>query len=253
MGGSGQDGKPAEERVSFGDISFEEQDGFQQPGFADLATFRQGAYRLLAAWLLYPDESVVEIAADAGRFLRQYDELTAQLAAGGSWRTFLEACEAIDIGATAELQSQYMQLFGGSGGYPAIALCESGYVRSSDAVAMVSSDVVKSYRDGGVALSIREVPDHLAVELEYLSILCGQEASAWVEDWDRVRPVLERELRFVRDHLTRWAPAVAQQVAERGTSELYQRHLRAAADLCAGDSALIAAMMESAGTSGAGG
>ncbi len=64
-----------------------------------------------------------------------------------------------------------------------------------------------------ISYSLIEVPDHVAVELEFMSFLCDQEASAW----ERKRlnngvDALKRQVAFLEGYLNRWFPALARAV-----------------------------------------
>lgn len=222
-----------------------EQDHFEQPGFADLATFRQGAYRLLAAWLLYPDEDALAVAREASAFMRQYDEMASTLAWWPSWDRLLTALADLPAEAVADLAADYMRLFGGSGTQRAIPLWESAYLRSSEAGSLTTADIAGEYRHHGLDLAAREAPDHLAVELEYLSFLCGAEVEAWLQPDGEPVAALESEHQFLEQHLQHWAPTVAARIAERG-SELYSAISRAAADLVVTDVALTGTLQRAA-------
>ena len=94
-----------------------------------------------------------------------------------------------------------------------------------------------------ISSSLIEVPDHVAVELEFMSLLCDQEASAW----ERKRPnnavdALKRQVAFLEGHLNRWFPALARAVTRRRSSEIYAAVTRAVQSLVARDNDLLKAL-----------
>ncbi|RMD97247.1 MAG: hypothetical protein D6812_15605, partial [Deltaproteobacteria bacterium] len=68
------------------------------------------------------------------------------------------------------------------------------------------------------------LPDHVAVELEFLSYLCGKEIAAAQEGKDRAR-ITEAQRRFIERHLALWFPPFARMVAEK-TDTLYKEVVR---------------------------
>ena len=52
-----------------------------------------------------------------------------------------------------------------------------------------------------------EPPDHIAFELEFMHLLCSQEAEAWnKDDDDEALRFLEAEREFLKEHLVAWLP-----------------------------------------------
>ncbi len=214
--------------------------------FSDLARLRQGAYRLLSAWHLYPESSIVAIAPEAARLLKTYDEITANLAFFNQWLLLLDTLENMAPSRLGELQESYMRLFGESGSNETIHLCETSYLRSPEAMAWVAANIVGQYQEGGVSLSAPQAPDHLAVELEFLSFLCDREARAWEEGKrDLVSEILEREKRFLIDHLYQWLPAFIEKISKRTEEGFYNLLSQTVWAIVTHDSDFVGALKES--------
>lgn len=214
----------------------------------ELARFRQGAYRLLAAWLLYPDRAVVEVAPSAAGLLREYDAFAIGLTYWDSWDRLLRALEQIGIDEFPSLERSYMRLFGESRAQQPISLCETGYVAAPDLVAQITGSVATQYVASGLAVSTGEMPDHAAVELEYLSFLCDnegatrQEAVGLKKGCATTSRVLERQQSFLKEHLSMWMPAMSRQVAKRDQG-IYALICSAASALVVGDLDLVTIML----------
>ncbi len=214
----------------------------------DVARFRQGAYRLLAAWLLYPDRAVVEVAPSAAGLLREYDEIAIGLTYWDSWDRLLRALNQIDVEEFPSLERNYMTLFGESRAHQPISLCETGYVAMPDSVAQITGDVAAQYVASGLAVSAENVPDHAAVELEYLSYLCDheavsrQEANGTKEDSGEVNRILERQQSFLKQHLCMWMPAMGRQAAKRDNG-IYAQICSTAGGLVVGDLDLVTILL----------
>ncbi|MDO8545251.1 MAG: molecular chaperone TorD family protein [Opitutaceae bacterium] len=85
------------------------------------------------------------------------------------------------------------------------------------------ADLAAFYRAFGleVAAAAAERPDHIGMELEFMSVLAAKEAYARVHGLDEDRCVLCRDAqkKFLREHLGRWAPAFARRLARAATDD----------------------------------
>lgn len=88
-------------------------------------------------------------------------------------------------------------------------------------------DVIVRYRDAEFAITadFKEVPDHIAVELEFLYLLCYNESLAIAEqrtedqaEWQQRRQV------FINDHIGRWIDTFCGKLS-KNTQFDYYRHL----------------------------
>ena len=67
------------------------------------------------------------------------------------------------------------------------------------------------------------LPDHISVELEFMQEITGREADAWkAGDVTEARRFMRIERDFIHDHLSRWAPAFCEKVADGANSTLYR-------------------------------
>lgn len=121
----------------------------------------------------------------------------------------------------AELQTTYRQSFGVAG-----SLCyETEYglpheFRQSQELA----DLTGFYRAFGFGMGaeIRERPDHIAVELEFMHILNLKESYALLGGKrDEAAICREAQASFLQDHLAHWLPLFAQSLARNGGVEPY--------------------------------
>ncbi len=122
------------------------------------------------------------------------------------------------------LEQEYNRLFVG----PGRVICppyESVYrggingSKSGQVLGQASSEVRARYREAGLGLAsdFTDLPDHVAVELEFMKFLCDQES-------DSVgRGGIERrgqQARFLGEHMEKWVFAFADSVA-KNTKSLY--------------------------------
>ncbi len=223
------------------------------PGW--LARARARAYALLALGLRPPTADLVE-----------------QLASGTAWEGIRALCPPGELdGALASLgaamapyrgedglvalQVLYQRLFAGPGAVapPYGSLYLEGRLMGETTVA-----VLKAYGRAGLAVAddLRDLPDHAAVEAEFLCELLWRELEAWeAGDLAAAGRWLGEELSFLEEHLGRWFPAFAarlNRVAEPGP---YGLLLRAGSAFVSFDRRLAEQVLSwacSPGTGGAG-
>jgi DMSO reductase family type II enzyme chaperone len=132
-----------------------------------------------------------------------------------------------------DLESCHNALFSGSVACPAH---ETEYESDAFAKTHQLADVAGFYRAFGLEVSGARptMPDFIATELEFMSLLCRKEAYAASHGWtERVGLAADAERDFLRDHLGRWVAVfcdeLRRQTADRpGAAAFY----RALAELC---------------------
>ena len=68
-----------------------------------------------------------------------------------------------------------------------------------------------------------EIPDHIAVELEFMQGVTGRECRAWNEkDNDGVFSCLETEKKFIEEHLVRWVPLFCEEIISYAELPFYR-------------------------------
>lgn len=83
----------------------------------------------------------------------------------------------------------------------------------------------RAYREAGVGLSAgcKELPDHIGVELAFMDLLCRKEREAWErEATAEARDWLRRERDFLREHLSRWVPALCREICQKARNDFYR-------------------------------
>lgn len=89
--------------------------------------------------------------------------------------------------------------------------------------AAIAVDSIYREADLEIAPGQPRVPDHLALELQFMQHLCARQAEAQargkLEEAARWR---ERQHTFLHDHLWPWLPRFAERAAEAGTHPVYQ-------------------------------
>jgi DMSO reductase family type II enzyme chaperone len=124
-----------------------------------------------------------------------------------------------DVGS---LEGEYTRLFG------RMVLCplnETSYgAHKTFQQVNTLSELASFYAAFGFKLSekTKELPDHICVELEFLSALCAKEAHALARGWgERAEVCQEARKKFLCEHLATWFPALAGRVREHARLPFY--------------------------------
>ncbi len=100
---------------------------------------------------------------------------------------------------------------------------ESVYVDDESRVMTDSTAAVQAeYYEAGVDIGIDEPADHVAAELEFVSLLVATEREALAAgDFEAVEHYLDRQYDFLVSHLGRWISELAENVREHADTEFY--------------------------------
>jgi len=124
-----------------------------------------------------------------------------------------------------DLEVQYNRLFVGPGA-PRVYPYESLYRDSTGLVMGPSAgEALQAYRRNGLAINtaFKDLPDHIAVELEFMARLCCEEARAESAGRADLALRLKQEQRsFLNAHLASWLPAMCEKVIRETTSTMYR-------------------------------
>ena len=178
---------------------------------AVMADSRARLYLLISKALLPPGEELAEMlrSGEAAEVMAAALEVCPHLSCmescGAPSADFL-ACPP-DIAA---LRLEHTRLFADP--RQLLVPCyESMYLDSSGLVmGRPAQQVRRAYAAEGLGLAERfhDLPDHLAVEMEFMAYLCSREGSAWIEaDAANAARWAQKEAAFLHDHLLRWLPA----------------------------------------------
>ena len=128
----------------------------------------------------------------------------------------------------ADVEAEYTRLFG-PGRKPPVPPYETLYTASYAPTARHSqelADIQGFYHAFGLAVAENSAdrPDHIALELEFLGVLCKKEAHAIVEEMDEAAGIaLDARRAFLADHVGCWAIGFADRLEEHATLPLYQQ------------------------------
>ncbi len=110
-----------------------------------------------------------------------------------------------------DLQVVYTTLFDLAVNKPSYSLYESVNIMptaKAEKIAVFLADLETLYGSQGIILSDRDMPDHLATELEFMHFLCSQKN-------------IEQQIHFLNAHLMNWVPLLAQQFSNQTRGNFY--------------------------------
>lgn len=203
--------------------------------WATLAAARSQMYGFLAAvYNRLPDESFAGSlsGAELAGFLAamaEREDLPAEMQAGvGLVEAFIEASQGrpVDELKTELAVDRTRLLRGVKPGYGPPPPYESVYAGSEGAPQMQASVAVRqAYAEAGVGLpeEVRDQPDFIGFELDFLRHLAAQEAQAWSnQDQEAALKLLEKEKAFLEEHIVRWVPRFCEVMAREARLGFYQ-------------------------------
>jgi len=103
---------------------------------------------------------------------------------------------------------------------------ESVYLGSDQQPLMQASVAVRqAYAEAGVGLpeEVRDQPDFIGFELDFMRHLTEKEAQAWADGgWEEVAQILEKERAFLEEHVVRWIPRFCDVMAQEAQLDFYR-------------------------------
>ncbi|MDR7544335.1 MAG: molecular chaperone TorD family protein [Armatimonadota bacterium] len=200
---------------------------------------RSLVYRFLSTAMRPPDESLLAIDPAQWQTVAQAARSASQDAAA-ALEALGRACA--ETGGDA-LRAEYYRVFGHRVGGDC-PLYEAQYVPGGIfPQAQCLADVAGFYRAFGLQVgdAVRERPDHISLELEFMHVLAYREAYARQHHGpDHVALLADAQRAFLRDHLGRWVPALSRLVGNTA-GDPYRALAAALAAWVAADAAAVGA------------
>jgi TorA maturation chaperone TorD len=175
--------------------------------------YRRDAYKLLADCYHLPDEGLIE----------NLSALDTKM--GGIFSDLANFCPGIsDI---SSLAIDYSKLFVGPYGllaspYGSIYLEDKGQIMGNSTI-----DVEKRYAEAGLDIGLKEAPDHIAIELEFMYFLVFQEIAAFNNnDINSMTRYQSTQKTFLETHLGVWVSDFTNKVTENTEAVFYENLAR---------------------------
>lgn len=190
---------------------------------------KAGLHSLLAQAFNYPDEKLVDALRGGGFF----DSLTQWAEALGhqGLRKPIAACRKEYAGKQSggkadvllDLERDYTRMFFAS--KPRLAYLFESVYREGKLMQESTFEIARLYADAGLQLTedFRLPPDHIAVELEFLSFLAFKEIEgAKKKDQKQIDFAQELQAQVVKEHLRSFAQNIGGKVAEHARTSFYR-------------------------------
>ena len=170
---------------------------------------RRESYRLLAQCYYLPDEELIEA-------LEQSEELAGRRRGGGenTWT----------VGDMDLLKIDYTRLF--MGPYQLLAPpYGSVYLEKTRTVMGDSTmDAKQRYQEAGLNLTLKEAPDHVAIELEFMYYLIYREIEAIISHNESdIALYLKKQKDFLQNHLGKWVSRFTDNISANAETVFYQK------------------------------
>ena len=160
------------------------------------------SFKLMAAFFYEPDITLLEEEKVFQNISRLYENICP------------EACTLVDDmhralqnSSQQELQIAHAELFIGPFELKASPYGSTYLEKNRRIMGDSTMNVMRFYRKAGLEVDVKQPPDHIAIELEFLSYLCGIEVKA-LQDGDLQKAAelqAEREF-FLETYVLPWMP-----------------------------------------------
>ncbi len=169
---------------------------------------RGDSYKTLSECYHLPDENLVKLLSNPSE------------SASGLYSELAGSIPGIDD--VESLKVDYAKLFVGP--YELLAPpYGSVYLENGKLMGDSTMDVKNWYAEEGLEITLREVPDHIALELEFVYFLISKETEA-ISNSDPESAILylRRQEAFIETHLGRWVSEFADRLRKRAETEFYR-------------------------------
>ncbi len=207
----------------------------------DVAFHRAQVYRFLADAFLYPTENWLEDAPLLMDILLKLDVLQSWDLEFAPFATLRGVARIWDLPA---LQTEHRRAFGLTG-----SLCyetEIGLPHEFHQ-SQELADIAGFYRAFGFSMGgpVRERPDHLAAELEFMHVLALKEVYAAQNEFvEAVGICADAQGKFLQDHLGKWIDLFAEALSRSAAEGPYVALARFAAEFVQADARRLGAKLE---------
>lgn len=168
--------------------------------------FSANIYKFLSECFYYPDENQITLIKRLGSKLPH------------EYSGIFTSNQVID------LQVDYARLFVGpfevlSPPYGSVYLEEGRKTFGESTV-----DVVQHYKSENLNVELKEPPDHIAIELEFMYYLISREVeSIKNEDFVSAEKYLKKQQQFLKDHISAWVEGFSASLINNAESKAYKK------------------------------
>jgi TorA maturation chaperone TorD len=193
--------------------------GDNKAQMADLAALRQMSYSLLSAVFIGNWRDTADLIGDTASEVLAVSGWAAEMSFYPALEEFLRTLSELDRDSLGEVENKYQRMFGPTPSSDTVPLNETSYlVPGAEETGWILASVERHYSSAGIESTSASgnIPDHIAVELEFVAFLCGCEADAWAaDDFKEARRMQDRQRRFLDKHMSMWVPIFLREVTAR--------------------------------------
>ncbi|MHC4159215.1 MAG: TorD/DmsD family molecular chaperone [Planctomycetota bacterium] len=169
---------------------------------------RAGSYKLLSECYYLPDDELTQKIIRAAKADKLFVEL---------------ACHVPPAVELESLKVDFTKLFVG----PFKLLAPpygSVYLEDNKVLGDSTIDVRSCYEGESLDVVIKDAPDHIAMELEFMHYLVTKQIKATGKtNLQIIQSCLQKQQSFLQTHLARWLPEFAENVRKNAQTEFYKK------------------------------
>ena len=167
------------------------------------------SYRLLAQCYYLPDKELVEA-------LEHSEELAQWRRPEGDGNTWTDSdIDSLKVDYTRLFMGPYHSL---ASPYGSVYLEKARKVMGDSTV-----DARQRYKEAGLYVTLKEAPDHVAIELEFMYYLIYREVEAIINDNETdIVLYLEKQRDFLQNHLGKWVSEFTDNISANTETVFYQ-------------------------------
>jgi DMSO reductase family type II enzyme chaperone len=190
----------------------------------DRSAARSFIYNMLSLCYVYPDEKVYASIA-AGEWIMEFREALRVLdgkTLDDYLRTIEQAISGEEKGEQPAMAREYTRLFINASPYVIAPPYGSIYLeRDGLGYGKSTSEVLRFYHEVGFTLKedLKDIPDHIAHELELMANLASEESQASGNEKIRLEEI---QMNFLSRFILPWVPTFCQKVTEHSRSLFYK-------------------------------
>lgn len=185
---------------------------------------RQALYRFFGSLYLYPDQELLTSAKQGAQELLNSQSLWKEYAFTEKLNALIAFLTHFDHDNRKTVVNEYNRLFLVK---PLTPPYETFYLkRPGQSEGALAAEISGLYGQAGLIVSpeTNDLPDHIAIELEFMSFLCEKEFNAEREGDDEAANIARQEQQnFNRQHLALWFPKFAKKALEKASDTFYRR------------------------------
>ncbi len=167
------------------------------------------SYRLLAQCYYLPDKELVEA-------LEHSEELAQWRRPEGDGNTWTDSdIDSLKVDYTRLFMGPYQSL---ASPYGSVYLEKARKVMGDSTV-----DARQRYKEAGLDVSLKEAPDHVAIELEFMYYLVYREVEAIINDNEtNIALYRKKQKDFLQNHLGKWVSEFTDNISANTEIVFYQ-------------------------------